>query len=132
LRLAGLLLGIALFLWLPFEDRSVNWALSFAGGISLWGATRFLVDRQTVGWRLLVRHAWVGTLAGLAVAPLALLLMVFKSGVHAHGFPDFTYDQMQTVLLRTPVWTSSGLLLGLGSGIWRGEHSKVVRQPAVK
>jgi hypothetical protein len=120
LRLAALLLGIALLLWLPLEDVSVNWVLFFAGAINLWWAVRFLAARSSTNSnRLIVHYLWVGTIAGLAVPPLAVLLMVFKSGVHGHGFSDFFPDQLQAVLLRTPAWGGAGFFLSLGSALWR-------------
>jgi hypothetical protein len=59
-----------------------------------------------------------GLLSGLAVTPLALLLMAFKSGVHGHGLPDFTPNQVTLVLLSTPAWAAAGLLVGLGIALW--------------
>jgi hypothetical protein len=65
----------------------------------------------------LLRYLIAGLLAGLAVAPLASFLMVFKTGLHGHGFPDFTPEQIVAVLHRTPIFASSGFFLGLGSGL---------------
>jgi hypothetical protein len=50
---------------------------------------------------------------------VAIFLMALKSGIHGHGTPDFTVAQMQEILLRTPFFAISGLLVGLGSGFWR-------------
>lgn len=59
-----------------------------------------------------------GLLAGLGVAPLAAGLMVFKNGLHAHGFPDFPAGEIAAVLGKTPLWGVSGLFVGVGMALW--------------
>jgi hypothetical protein len=92
--------------------------------ICAWLAARLLMIFHLTGARQLALCVLVGTLAGLMVAPLALLLMAFKTGLHGHGTPDFTPAQVQAVLLYSPAWGGSGLLLGLGSGLWRIANCK--------
>jgi hypothetical protein len=126
LRVTALFLGACILLWLPFEDTRITWPLGFGIAITAWCAV-FLVNRylasitakhpQVRPLALLARFSLVGLLAGLAVSPLTLFLMVFKTGLHGHGFPDFTFDQLLSVLRRTPVFGLSGLLLSLGIGI---------------
>jgi len=119
MRLLALVLGIALFLWLPVEDVSQLSAVLFAALISAWLALRTLLPIQPGGRYYLVRHLLVGALAGLAVIPLALFLMVPKTGLHRHSAPDFTYEQIQVLLFQTPMWVIVGLLLGLGGSLFR-------------
>ena len=122
----ALILGACILLWLPFEDTHTTWALGFGVAIAAWCAAFVMtklwarLTAQHPQFRplaLLARFSLVGLLAGLAVSPLALFLMVFKTGLHGHGFPDFTFDQLLSVLRRTPVFGLSGLLLSLGIGI---------------
>lgn len=119
MRLLALVLGIALLLWFPVEDVSQLSAVLFAALISAWLALRTLLPVQPGGRNYLVRHLLVGALAGLAVIPLALFFMALKTGLHSHSAPDFTYEQMQALLFRTPMWVIVGLLLGLGGSLFR-------------
>ena len=119
MRLLALVLGIALLLWFPIEDVSQLSVVLFAALISAWLALRSLLPVQPGGRYYLVRYLLVGALAGLAVIPLALLLMALKTGLHSHSAPDFTYEQMQVLLFRTPLWVIVGLLLGLGGSLFR-------------
>jgi hypothetical protein len=116
LRLAALLLGVLLLLWLPVEDTDEVHVLVASAAVSAWLALRYLVSLPGPAKRL-GRHILVGTLAGLAVTPLALFLMAFKTGLHGHESPDFTAEQIYFVIYRTPIWGFAGLLLGLGSGM---------------
>jgi hypothetical protein len=59
--------------------------------------------------------------AGLAVVPLALLLMGIKNGLHAHAQPEYTPQQILSVLRSLPVWSLAGLLAGSALAIWRKE-----------
>lgn len=119
LRLAGLLIAVSLFIWIPFEDLGLQWVLILSAAICSWCAVRFLLNRVVSGWQMVLWHSLVGCLAGLAVAPLAALLMLLKSGLHGHAVPDFTVDQIQTVIGLAPYLSLSGLLIGLGFGLWR-------------
>lgn len=119
MRFAALLLGLALLLWLPFEDLHINFVLFFALAISTWLGARFLLAVPPDPKRILLRHLLVGLIAGLLVTPLAFGLMAFKTGVHGHGAPDFTPAQIGAVIRRTPIWIGGGMLIGLGSALWR-------------
>jgi hypothetical protein len=118
LRLSALVLGAGILLWLPFEDTLERWTVLFASAGAAWFAARFLARRSPARpWPFLLQYVSAGLLAGLAVGPLASFLMVFKTGLHGHGAPDFTPEQMAAVLLHTPFFGIGGLLLGLGSGL---------------
>ena len=90
-----------------------------SAAICIWAALWILVKPVKSNKKIILRHSLVGISAGLAVAPIAILLMALKSGIHGHGTPDFTVAQMQAVLTRTPFFALSGLLVGLGSGLYR-------------
>jgi hypothetical protein len=119
MRLLALALGIVLLLWLPIEDVSEQSVVVFAALVSAWLALRYWLMVQTGEIRYWRRHLLVGALTGLLVTPLALFLMALKTGLHGHNTPDFTLEQMQAVLYRTPIWVFVGLLFGLGVALLR-------------
>jgi apolipoprotein N-acyltransferase len=119
LRVAALAIGVGLLLWLPFEDTNVNAVLLFSATICGWWVVRFLAGLPASAEKVAWRHALPGTLGGLAVSPLAILLMAVKTGLHGHPSPDFTPEQLHVVLASTPAWMAAGFLLGLGGGLCR-------------
>lgn len=119
MRLLALVLGVALFLWLPIEDVSEQSVVLFAALVSAWLALRYWLTVQPEATHYWLRCLLAGALTGLFVTPLALFLMALKTGMHGHNTPDFTFEQMQAVLYRTPIWVLVGLLLGLGVALLR-------------
>jgi hypothetical protein len=119
LRLLAILLGIILLLWVSFEDQSVTWVILFASAICMLAAAWLLAPfpRPPSGKGWLV-YPLAGLLGGLATAPLALLLMAIKTGVHGYVVPDYTPAQMGAVLISFPVWAGAGVIIGLGAGLW--------------
>jgi uncharacterized membrane protein YedE/YeeE len=118
LRYWGIFLGIALLFWLPIEDTTETWALLFAIAISTWLAIAFFLSKRVKLRSLLVEYILSGTLAGILVTPIALLLMAIKTGFHAHEAPEYTSQQLVSTVWKTPLWIVGGFLVGLGSGIW--------------
>ena len=119
LRITGLILGIGVLVWLPVEERSELGVLVISGVICTWSAIWLLIKPIPDDKQLILRHVLVGAGAGLILAPLVILLMAFKSGIHGHGTPDFTVNQIQDVLSRIPYFVLSGFLVGVGIGLWR-------------
>lgn len=113
------MLGILVLAWLPFEDHSPLGALTLAAGMCAWLAVRALRTPLQSNRQVWGRYALVGALAGLGVAPLALLLMAVKTGLHAHATPDYTAVQLQSTIGRILIFGVSGLLVGLGGAAWR-------------
>jgi hypothetical protein len=118
LRIAALLLGAALLVWLPFEDSSLVWIILFSLAICTLAAVYTLIKLHLGQKRAWLYLPLTGIAAGVAITPIALSLMTFKSGVHGHGSPDFTPAQVTGILQRTPLWAASGLLIGLGASLW--------------
>jgi hypothetical protein len=116
LTLSAFALGILMFFWLPVEDTDEKWVLAFAAAVNTWFVAHHLVNLPPAAQKSLPRHILGGMLAGLAITPVALFLMAFKTGMHGHGMPDFSAEQILSVVSRTPIWGSAGLLLGLVSG----------------
>jgi hypothetical protein len=108
-----MILGAGILVWIPFEDVTTFWVLFFSTAICILAAVRLVSSGILEGWGRPGRHAFIGALAGLAVSPLAIGLMAFKSGLHGHGLPDFTVAQIQAVLGLSPYFTFAGLVFGL-------------------
>lgn len=112
LRWWGLLVGVATFFWLPNEDTGLVWLLALSTAWCVWlgGWLRFRLDKfsQPAWGRVLIAG-----LGGASVFPVALFLVIFKAGLHQHGFLDFTNSQLRRVLELTPFWGACGVLLGL-------------------
>lgn len=118
IRYFAILLGMVFFFWLPFEDTSEIIPLLLACLFSAWIAAVYLSKTQKRFRAILPNYILVGTLAGIAITPLTILLMALKTGLHGHSTPDFPPQQIISVVQRTPIWGIGGLLIGLGRGIW--------------
>lgn len=119
LRIMSILLGIAILLWIPFEDTGTIW-------VRLFGVLICTLAAVAAGDRIpaRMRQRWftwpvLGLTAGLLVTPAAFLLMAFKSGMHGHGNPEFTPAQVSSVLSSWPIWALAGLLAGLAAATWQ-------------
>ncbi len=100
-------------LWLPVEDTNPLPAQLIAAGLCLAGGLHLYFrrdDRPLGRWRL----AGGGLLVGMAAAPLATLLMIFKNGLHSHSGPDFGPAALAGVLVQTPLWALGGALIAAG------------------
>lgn len=114
LRWAGILWGLIVLTWLPFEATSELGAVLLATGGCVYFAWVWAVRRMHASfWRCWYSIA-TGFVSGLTVAPLSLCLMFLKNGLHGHEVPEYTADQMLTAVGYLPVFTLSGLLVGIG------------------
>ena len=77
---------------------------------------RWLVLRPFSLWAWVGITAVSGLMAGLLLGPTVWLLMILKTGIHAHG-PEFTPLEIAWVSRQTPVWTGVGLFAGAGIGL---------------
>ena len=128
LRFCGFLLGILVLVWLPFEERSVLGVLLIAGLLCTWGGIWLLFRAGSYRKYGVVRYMLIGGLAGFLVVPVAILLMAIKTGIHGHGTPDFTVEQMQAVISRIPYFLFGGVLVGAGIGLLRTVNRDQVRE----
>lgn len=119
-RALAILSGIMILFWLPFEETSPLGAVLLAVTIAVQWAGRRL-SRGEVHLR---RYILDGVLAGLLSVPCAWLLMLLKSGIHAHGVPDFSIQSYRAVLYLSPWLGVGGGLIAWGIGLWqRGKSS---------
>lgn len=124
LRLSAISLGILWLFWLPVEDNGLLNVYLFALGISLLMTLWLRRSRLWGSWKPGKRIVSLGSLAGLLVTPLALLLMAFKSGLHGHLAPDYTPDQVLAVIKSSPIWLIGGGMLSLGLHLWKSNPSR--------
>lgn len=118
IRLALLLWGLGVFMWMRLEDASVGGAL-LAGALTAVPGVLLWAWRETGGarpslMRLLLAGTALGALAGLATPITSAALMLLKNGSHAHVVPDYPFGVMLQVLLLAPLYAVAGALVGFG------------------
>lgn len=113
------LLGLYAAVWMALEGALVRDLLlavaALAVGIAYFGA-RFFGGRTLPAGRAVALSAVVGLAYGVGLALLTLLLMAFKTGLHAHG-PEYTGQEIMWVWNQLPLWGGVGALAGLGIGL---------------
>ena len=124
LKLCALLLGIVILVWLPVEETTVTGVLVISGLICAWIGVWLMVKTDSSPKQVIIRHVLIGGGAGLLLAPLAILLMAIKTGIHGHGSPDFTIEQMESVFYQVPYYVLCGALIGAGAGLLRASRTR--------
>ncbi|MDH5505884.1 MAG: hypothetical protein OEZ02_01535 [Anaerolineae bacterium] len=119
LRTLALLWMAFFLLWLPLEDVHLGFVVALAAAASLYLAANLIVTRRIRHTQLRFWALWLFT--GLVGPLLAVFLMVFKGGLHAHGFADFAAAQIYAVLSAAPWWLLAGLAFGV---IWKWVQPK--------
>ena len=128
LRISFIFLGLFILLWLPVEDRSVVVVLLISGCASILGLLALLNLRQQSwataeenggGKRRILWAPLAGLLTGAAVTLAAIALMALKTGLHGHGAPDYSPEQVSLVLRAAPLWMCVGLIFGVLVAVWR-------------
>jgi hypothetical protein len=109
LRTAGALWIFLTLIWLPFEDVATWIAVVLAGGGCLWLWWRYLSKPDSNRWLGVIS----GALLGIGTPLFAIFLMAVKSGLHGHGFADFTTRQVFGVLNLIPFTFVIGAVLSL-------------------
>jgi hypothetical protein len=122
--------GVILFLWLTPEDSI--WLASALGAIgALIGGLHVLYRRPRWVQPLLrglddprpraalIRAVLFGAGVGLSAAPMTALIMLVKTSLHSHLFPDYPLGVVLGVLSRAPAWAAAGALIGFACALWR-------------
>lgn len=109
-RILEIALGIAIIIWLPFEDTDTGPALLMAiPAAALLGANVL----HAVRGRTLLSFIGAGLFSGLSITPIAAGLMLIKIGLHSHsGSPDFALQDFSQVFGRTLYLGAAGLCIG--------------------
>ncbi len=120
LSLITLVYGIGVFLWLSPEDSV--WLVALLGtGLSLI-LTAHAVFKLGSGRRLRAR-VWfpgavaLGAIVGMGAALMTMLLMLMKTAVHNHLYPDYSFGVMAGIFQRVGAWAVAGALVGLAGAL---------------
>ncbi len=107
-------LWLALFLlWLPLEDTKTIIPIILATYLILWIIiAKFILARES--WKISY-FAILGVLGTSLLPIVASFLMLFKSGVHSHGFSEYSPNQFVDLLSAIPLAAASGLIIGIGT-----------------
>ncbi len=119
-RAAWAFSGLLWFFWLGYEDRSLTSVMLIAVAIiiavSMTIFYRTIWSREAPGSRGFFWTSLLGLAAGLSVGPTTVLLVAVKISLHDHTVPDFTAQDMVSVLNLMPIWGIIGLLSGMALG----------------
>jgi hypothetical protein len=115
-----LLFGAFVFVWLGTEEDSV-WLVSLLGlGISLLATAHaiFRLSGRTFPPRVWIMAAVaLGALIGAGAVAGTILLMLMKTSMHSHIFPDYSFPLISGIFERLPTWILAGALFGLASAL---------------
>ena len=120
-RVAWGFTGLSWLFWLSLEDQGlaavlgVSLLIAAASGITM--LSRWLGSTAQSTTSTLTRFGLTGLASGLAVGPVASVLIAVKVGLHAHPVADYSVEDVIEVLNRFPVWAVAGLLSGLAAGL---------------
>ena len=116
-RAAWILTGLLGLAWIGVEDRGLTAVITLAWMIALSSLLTVRARRGSPGAGGM--RSWVlqGAAAGVLVAPIAAVLILLKVGLHAHPLPDFSSNQVASLLARMPVWAAAGGILGAGAAL---------------
>ncbi len=119
LKIFSVILFLYAIFWISLEGRLWQ-SILLAIGVTIVAAgyawQRYLGGRTFSLRTWLIATGLSGMLFGLLVGLLTILLMVVKTGLHGHG-PEFTTGEISWVLEQIPLWSTIGLLAGLGAGV---------------
>ena len=119
LKLGGVILGIVILIWLPIEESNKIFVLILSGLVCAWAGIWLIQGNHITKLRTIIKYILVGGGAGLMMGLVAILLMAIKTGIHGHGTPDYTPEQIIEILLRTPFFVLGGVLIGVGGSLLR-------------
>ena len=109
-RISSIVIAILMLVWLPFEDAGPTIPIAF-GILITFILSGWLIGKDSekhnipglVGYSLLLASTFV-------IVPS--LLMIFKSGLHNHGFPDFPISDLIFIWNLLPLVIVVALALG--------------------
>ncbi|MBX3081092.1 MAG: hypothetical protein KF716_05620 [Anaerolineae bacterium] len=121
LTLITVLFGIIVFVWLSPDEQGwlvIPLGIGMAALVAAHAVFRLgsRLGRRPIPvrwWRLGV--VALGALIGAGSTLTTALLMLFKSGLHQHVFPDYPLIVILGILERAPAWSLAGALIGLAA-----------------
>jgi hypothetical protein len=125
LSLITLLYGIFVFVWLSWEDSV--WLVTVLGfGLSLLAGVHamFRFGGRRVTRRLFIAGAaLLGALIGAGTVAATVLLMLIKTSMHSHVYPEYPFPLISGIVERLLPWTAAGALAGLALALISYESS---------
>ncbi len=125
LSLITLLYGIFVFVWLSWEDSV--WLVTVLGfGLSLLVGVHamFRFGGRRVTRRLFIAGAaLLGALIGAGTVAATVLLMLIKTSMHSHVYPEYPFPLISGIVERLLPWTAAGALAGLALALIGYESS---------
>lgn len=117
-RLGVIVYGASALLWLQLEDNGALAVSLFGAALALLLALLWLSDHAGgtthTAHLVLVGALLLGAVIGLGAALATAVLMLLKTGLHSHLFPDYPPGMILATLERAPVWMLAGALSGAG------------------
>jgi hypothetical protein len=114
LKLITLIYGVFTFVWLSAEDSI--WLVSVIGfGFALLCVLHgvFKLHGRTFAQRLWIpATVGLGALTGAGASLATALIMLMKTSLHGHLYPDYPFLVVAGIIERLPAWTIAGALVG--------------------
>lgn len=132
-RLLIVVAGLAWFVWIGYEDRTLDAivVLSVLLSIPLYlGLWRRLVSGVERTHLRLLASALLGSFQGALVPLIGVLLMFLKTSLHNHVQADFTIEDVERMLQLVLPWSLAGTLAGSSAGLLRMESKGAHVAPA--
>lgn len=98
----GLSIAGGFIFWLRIEDIGGKYALILGAGISIWSWSQVWLKRG-INWRT-PSYGIIGALIGFSTPFVAILIIIFKGGIHGHGFLDLSIIEIRDILQSAPSW----------------------------
>lgn len=117
LKLISIAVGIFTLFWLPIEDSSETAVIIIA--VLIVGLCALNIAHKGQFANKPILHIIIGAVSGALIIPLSLFLVALKTSLHQHGIPEFTAEQIFSMLHELPYFVIAGLFIGLGHGIWQ-------------
>jgi len=120
LSLLNIVVGIAVFMWLSPDERGwvvvgYGWALAALTVINGWFGWRTKPRRRH--WQI-VAMVSAGGIMGVSAAIYTAGLMLLKTALHNHVYPDYPLSVIIGIFARLPAWATAGALIGAASAVW--------------
>jgi hypothetical protein len=115
-----LLFGAFVFVWLGTEEDSVALVSLLGLGIAMLATIHglFRLSGRTFTARVwIVAAVALGALIGAGAIAGTILLMIMKTSMHSHIFPDYPFPLISGIFERLPAWAAAGALVGLAAAL---------------
>lgn len=107
-------------MWLSPDERGwivvgYGWALGVLTVINGW--FRWHKKPRRRRWQMVALVSG-GGIMGTSAAAYTAGLMLLKTALHNHVYPDYPLSVILGILVRLPMWTIAGALIGAACAVW--------------